>query len=114
MRRWHLSDLVILTLVSGIAFASYRYFWQPGPATNSMFYLAIFLACVAMSSLGSFCARPRWRRVFQGFTSFGWLELVFGMWGSLAARDYVEHQRIVQCSQSDTKTGLGEASDPAG
>jgi hypothetical protein len=79
MPRWKLSDLLLLVAVCGIAFAAYHLYWGPssyrglGGSANA----SAFLACLAVASLGSFFARPRWRRAFQGFAAFGWLELVF-------------------------------------
>jgi hypothetical protein len=73
--RWKLSDLLLLVLACAIAFAAYSYFWQPG-TWNTGLYLSAYLALLSPATLGSFFARPGWRRPFQGFALFGWCNLV--------------------------------------
>jgi hypothetical protein len=78
--RWKLSDLLLLVLACGVAFAAYRFFMWPPPDTNGRTYLAAYLSLLTTTSLGSFFARPSWRRSSQGFASFGWCHLIFLMW----------------------------------
>jgi hypothetical protein len=106
MPRWNLSDLVLLVLVCGMAFGAYRHFWQPSPAPSARFFLSTFLACLAIACLGSFFARPRWRRPFQGFAVFGWFELVFGIWAAFETRNPNDPRRIAECSQMGLVFGV--------
>jgi hypothetical protein len=92
MPRWKLSDLLVLVAVCGLGFAAYRLYWGPSsyPGLGARANSSAFLACVAVASLGSFFARPRWRRGFQGFAAFGWLELVFVIWRHIESQDNAE------------------------
>jgi hypothetical protein len=104
--RLNLSDLLVLIVVCGVAFASYRYFWQGTPQPNARPWLSAFLACLAIASLGSFFGHPRFRRSFQGFTVFGFYELIFVAWGGFwwaTARDGL---RIAEASKMGIVFGL--------
>jgi hypothetical protein len=104
--RWNISDLLVIVLVCGVAFGAYRYFWNPAPDWNAWPYFALFLAFLSTATLGSFCARPRWRRSFQGFAAFGWCDLVFMMSGGFGAVNYDDGQRIAACSQMGVVFGF--------
>jgi hypothetical protein len=104
--RWKVSDLLLLVVACGIAFAAYRYFWQPAPDPNARPYLSAFLALLATASLGSFFARPSWRRPCQGFASFGWCNLVFVMWGGFGLKTIIDARRIVEGSQMGVVFGV--------
>ena len=71
---------MLLVLACGIAFAAYRLFWWPPPEVNATSYLAAYLALLTTTSLGSFFARPSWRRPCQGFAFFNWCNFVFIIW----------------------------------
>ncbi len=83
--RWNLSDLMLLVLVCGLAFAGYRLYGD-SPSTATANLLA-FLACLSLATLGSFFSDPRWRRPFQGFAAFGWSQLTFAMLGGFGSID---------------------------
>jgi hypothetical protein len=92
MPRFKLSDLVLLVVVFGIVFAAYRLYWSPSsyPGLGARANSSAFLACLSLASLGSFFAKPRWRRGFQGFAAFGWLELVFLIWRHMESQENAE------------------------
>jgi hypothetical protein len=104
--RLNLSDRLVFVAFCRIAFAAYRYFFQPVPFSNARLYLSAFLACLAIATLGSFCGRPTWRRSFQAFAAFGWLELIFGMRGGLQARTPFDGRRITEGSQMGIVFGI--------
>jgi hypothetical protein len=104
--RWRLADLLLLVLACGIAFAGYRYFWQPPPDTNPRPNLSAHLILLATATLGSFFARPRWRRPCQGFAVFAWLNLAFVLWGGFGLTTYEDVERVVQGSQLGTVFGV--------
>ncbi len=106
MSRWKISDLIVLVLVSGIGFAAYRLFLLPPPSPNPRFYLSSFLALLATASLGSFCAYPRLRRACQGFATFGWLDLVFVVWGGFWVRLNQDARQVAEGSQIGVMFGL--------
>lgn len=97
--RWKLWDLLLLILACGVAFAAYRYFWKPPPHPNARLYLSAYLVLLAAATLGSFYARPRWRRPAQGFALFGWCNLVFVMWGGFWLTFFPDAERVVEGSQ---------------
>jgi hypothetical protein len=104
--RWKVSDLLLLVLACGITFAAYRYFWKPPPDPNARPYLSAFLTLLATASLGSFFARPSWRRPCQGFAFFGWCELVFVIWGGFRLTNMADAQRVVEGSQLGVVFGV--------
>jgi hypothetical protein len=104
--RWNLSDLILLIVICGISFAAYRYFWQPAPDPNARPNLFSFLAFLTLASLGSFFARPKWRRSCQAFAAFGWLDLILCMWGSLSLKNHEESTLIIECAQIGMVFGL--------
>jgi hypothetical protein len=104
--RWKLSDLLLLVLACGVAFAAYRFFWQPPPDPNAGPYLSAYLALLATASLGSFFAWPRWRRPSQGFALYGWCNLVFVMRGGFRLTTMGDAQWIVQGSQMGVVFGI--------
>lgn len=106
MPRWKISDLILLVLVCGIGFAAYRLFWLLPPSPNRRFFLSSFLSLLAMASLGSFYAYPRWRRACQGFAVFGWLELVFVVWGGFWVRATQDARQVAEGSQMGMVFGL--------
>jgi hypothetical protein len=104
--RWHVSDLVYLVLVCGIAFAAYRYFWLPSPSPKHRVFLSAFLAALSMASLGSFFGRPPWRRPCQAFAAFGWLQLVFVVWGGFWVRTNADARQVAEGSQIGMALGV--------
>jgi hypothetical protein len=104
--RWKLSDLLLFVLACGVAFAAYRYFLWPPPDDNVRFHLSVYLVALVTATLGSFFARPGWRRPFQAFALFAWCNLVFVMWGGFVlATDYDSH-RVVEASKSGVVFGF--------
>jgi FtsH-binding integral membrane protein len=95
--RWNLSDLMLLVLVCGLAFAGYRLFWD-SPSTATANLLA-FLACLSLATVGSFLSRPRRRRAFQGFAAFGWSQLTFAMLGGFGWTTGIDARRITEGSR---------------
>jgi hypothetical protein len=84
---------MLLVLACGIAFAAYRSFWWPPPDQNERFHLSAYLAVLVTATLGSFFARPGWRRPFQAFALFAWCNLLFVMWGGFVlSSDYDSHR----------------------
>lgn len=81
MPRFALRDLFMLIAFVAIALAGYRWLWQPPPGLNARIYLAVYLAVLAFATLAAFVGQPKWRRPCQGFAAFGWLNLVFVLWG---------------------------------
>ena len=106
MPRFKISDLIVLVLVCGIGFAGYRLFFLPSPSPNPRFYLSSFLALLATASLGSFCAYPRWRRACQGFATFGWLDLVYIVWGGFWVGQPQHARQVAEGSQIGVVFGL--------
>jgi hypothetical protein len=106
MLRWKISDLIVLVLVSGIGFAAYRLFWLQPSSPNPRLFLSSFLSLLATASLGSFYAYPRWRRAYQGFATFGWLELVFVIWGGFWNRLPQDARQVAEGSQMGIVLGL--------
>ena len=107
--RWKLSDLLLLVAASGLAFAAYRYFWEPAPNPNARPYLSAYLALLAPATLGAFFARPAWRRPSQGFALFGWCNLAFVLWGGFGLSTIYDSERIVQGSKMGVVFGLFSA-----
>jgi hypothetical protein len=99
MPRWNLSDLLILVAVFGIAFAGCVLFWLPLPSPNFRPFLSAFLVCLSLASMGSFFAKPRWRRAFQGFAVFGWFQLVCVLWGGFGVHLIRDAERVAEGSQ---------------
>jgi hypothetical protein len=104
--RWKLSDLMVLIIVCGLAFAAYHLFWEPPPGPNPRGELSAFLACLAIASLGSFFARPTWRRAFQGFAAFGWCELAFVVWRGFAQQTISDVLWISEGSRMGVVLGI--------
>ena len=104
--RWKLSDLLLLVLACGVAFAAYRYFWWPPPDQNVRFHLSVYLVFLATATLGSFFARPGWRRPFQAFALFAWCNFVFVMWGGFVVSSLYDEQRVVEASNSGVVFGF--------
>ncbi len=103
--RWKLSDLLLLILACGVAFAAYRYFWWPPPDPNVRFHLSVYLVILVTATLGSFFARPSWRRPFQAFALFAWCNLVFVMWGGFVLSTDYDSYRVVEASKSGVVFG---------
>jgi hypothetical protein len=104
--RWRLFDLLLLVFATALAFAAYRYFWNPPPDPNARPYLSAYLALLAPATLGAFFARPGWRRPSQGFALFGWCNLVFVMWGGFGLSTIDDAERIVQGSKMGMVFGI--------
>jgi hypothetical protein len=104
--RFNLSDLVLLIAFAAIAFAAYRYFWQPPPDPNARLYLSAFLVLLSTATLGSFLAHPRWRRAFQGFAALGWCELVCVAWCGFGWDNFSDARRIAEGSQMGMVFGV--------
>ena len=93
--RWKLSDLMLLILAFAIGLAAYRVYWKPSPDPNARPILSAYLAVLTLASLGSFVARPRWRRPYQGFALFGWCNLVFVVWCGFWLSTIYDAERVV-------------------
>ena len=108
MNRFHLNlrDLLLLVLACGVAFAAYRYFWWPPPDQNVRFHLSAYLVILTTATLGSFVARPGWRRPFQAFALFAWCNLLFVMWGGLILSSGYDEHRVVEASKSGVVFGF--------
>src|SRR5262249_55106314 len=76
------------------------------PSPNPRLYFSTFLALLSTASLGSFYARPRWRRPCQGFATFGWLELVFVAWGGFWVRTAADARQVAEGAQMGMVFGV--------
>jgi hypothetical protein len=102
----NLRDALLLVVACGVAFAAYRCFWRPPPDQNVRFHLSVYSSVLTMATLGSFRARPRWRRPVQAFAFFAWCNLLFVMWGGLVLSSSYDEHRVVEASKSGMVFGF--------
>jgi hypothetical protein len=104
--RWKTSDLLLLVLFAGLAFAAYRYYRDPTQSQNARLYLSAYLSLLSIATLGSFFARPGWRRASLGYALFGWCNLAFVLWGGFGLTDSWDAERIIEGSQRGVIFGV--------
>jgi hypothetical protein len=104
--QWTLRDLMLFVLACGVAFAAYRYFWWSSPSQDVRFHLSAYLAILATATLGSFCARPRWRRPFQAFALFVWCNFLFVMYGGFWVSTPYDKFVVIEASKSGVVLGF--------
>ena len=85
---------------------SYRYLWNPPPDPNARAYLAVFLATLAMTTLGSFFATAELACACQGYAAFGWLMLVCVLWGGFKLSDIYDALRVIHGCRLGLMLGL--------
>jgi len=96
MPRFALRDIFVLTAIVAIALAGYRFLWNPPPDPNAQAYFACYLAALAFATLAAFLGRPHWRRSCQGFAAYGWMHLIFVLWGGFRLSDIYDALRLIQ------------------
>ena len=68
--RFKVGHLLLLVLAAGIALAIRRSLWGPDHY-NARIVFGAYLACLVTASIATFCATPRRRRLWLGYTAFG-------------------------------------------
>jgi hypothetical protein len=95
MPRFSVRDLCLLIVCIAIALAGYRYLWRPPPDPNARAYFACYLAILSFATLASFFGRQGWRRPCQGYATFGWLNLIFVLWGGFWLSNIYDADRVI-------------------
>ncbi len=79
---WKIAHLVLLVLAVSVGLTVQRSLWGAN-YNNAKIVFGVFLISLVMASVASFSTKPRWRRLWMGYTVFGWAWLVFVL------RDYL-------------------------
>jgi hypothetical protein len=74
--QWSLGRAASFVLVIGLGLGIYRIFGGDSSYFDSRITFAGYLAILTTASLAAYESRPRWRRFWLGYISFGWAYLL--------------------------------------
>jgi hypothetical protein len=80
--RWKIAHLLLLVLAVAIALTIQRSLWGP-KYYNAKIVFGSYLVCLVTASIASCYSKPRWRRLWLGYATFGWC------WLALVLRHYL-------------------------
>jgi len=79
--RWSLGLLLFVVLIIGLALGIHRIFWGHSSYFDSRILFTAYVSVLTTASLGAYYARQRWRRLWLGYSLFGWAYLVLVLRG---------------------------------
>lgn len=81
--RMRIVHLLAIVLAAAILINIYQSLWGP-QYVNAKIVFGAYVATLVTTSIASWSAKPRWRRLWLGYSAFGWC------WVVLVLRPYLE------------------------